>query len=288
MKNDDVSTRPDVFPASRSPLYVYLAEISSYPLLTRQEEHDCACLLCRHKDPALEEKLVGSNLKLVVKIALDYLSPRLEILDLIQEGNLGLLQAAKRYDPLRGTKFSVYASFWIRAHILQYIRDMWSVVKVGTTQYERKLFFKLGAVREGCGADTPPEIPVSGPCVADDKFLAARQRLTNPDVSLDAPLGDETDDTLLDTIGSDEDVEDIVCGNEESHILSEFVARFREALNDREALVFDRRIMAEEPVSLREIGNALSISHERVRQIEHRVIGMLNERVLEEKRAVGM
>jgi len=276
------------FSITRNSLQVYLEEISGYALLTRQEEYDCASLLHRRKDPTAEEKLIGSNLKLVVKIALEHLSPHVEVLDLIQEGNLGLLRAARKYDPDRGAKFSVYASFWIRAHILQYIMDTWSMVKVGTTQSERKLFYGLGTARRESDPDTFSEILAPGPGLKESTFLAARQRLTNPDVSLDAPLGDGTDETLLHTIGSDEDIEEIVCSSEESRILSEFVARFKDALDDRETLVFDRRIMADEPASLREMGDALNISHERVRQIEHKVIGKLYERVREERKAVAI
>lgn len=274
------------FPTTCNPLHLYLAEISEYPLLTRTEEYECACLLYHGKDPAAEEKLLGSNLKLVVKIALDYLSPHVEILDLVQEGNLGLLRAVRKFDPHRGAKFSVYASFWIRAHILQYIMNTWSVVKVGTTQGERKLFYTLDTTREGCRPDTSSEITAAGLGLKESNYLAARQRLTNPDVSLDAPLDDGTDGTLLDTIGSSENIEDIVCDSEESRILAQFVASFKEALNDTEAVVFERRVMAEEPVSLREIGTALRISYEKVRHIEQKVIRKLDAKVREEKRAV--
>jgi RNA polymerase sigma-32 factor len=288
MNYDGLQIARDGFLAARSPFNVYLAEISSYPLLSRKAEYDVACLAHDREDPAAVEKLITSNLRLVVKIALDYYNTHLEILDLIQEGNLGLLQAVRKYDPHKGAKFSVYASFWIRAYILQYIRDTWSVVKVGTTRSERMLFFRLNSDREGAGICSSSELLARDFGLKEEEFAAVRQRFASPDVSLDDPLHEETGDTLMDTIGADENIEETVSSIEECDILSKMIADFKGSLSDKETLVFDHRIMSEEPASLREIGDRLQISHERVRQIEHKVIDKLNQRVREQRIVVGI
>jgi RNA polymerase sigma-32 factor len=266
------------FHASPGPLGIYLSEIKRLPLLSRKEEHDVACL-AHGRDRTAAEKLAICNLRFVVKIALEYRSAGLEILDLIQEGNLGLLRAVKKYDPDKGAKFSVYASFWIRAFILKYIMDSWSMVKIGNTRGERKLFYRL---------TRDPEIPVQDLEIEQTEVQAIRQRLSQPDISLDDPLCAGSNDTEMCTIGACGNVEDIVSDNEEFRILSKMITDFRKTLSEREALVFDLRIIAEEPASLREMGNILGISHERVRQMEHAVLGKLNRRIEEERHAVGM
>jgi RNA polymerase sigma-32 factor len=135
-------------PIPYDPLKKYLSEVSKYPVLTREEELEISTRVFQDKDREAAQKLAISNLKLVVKIALEYYNTYLNILDLIQEGNVGLLHAVKKYNPYKGTKFSTYASFWIRAYILKYIMDSWSLVKVGTTQGQRKLFYRLNKEKQ--------------------------------------------------------------------------------------------------------------------------------------------
>ena len=144
IEKDEEGSLPTPF----DPLRKYLAEVSKYPVLSREEEFQVAQQIYEKKDKDAAQKLVMSNLKLVVKISLEYYNTYLNILDLIQEGNVGLLHAVKKYNPYKGTKFSTYASFWIRAYILKYIMDSWSLVKIGTTQSQRKLFYRLNKEKQ--------------------------------------------------------------------------------------------------------------------------------------------
>lgn len=268
-------------PIPFDPLKKYLAELSRYPVLTREEELKIAMKVHKNKDLEAAQKLVISNLKLVVKIALEYYSTYLNILDLIQEGNVGLLHAVKKYNPYKGTKFSTYASFWIRAYILKYIMDSWSLVKVGTTQGQRKLFYRLNKEKqklEALGIFPTPQLLAHTLDVREDEVESMEKRLAYTDISLETPLRDEGDDTIMDIIRAGDDVEEIVAEKEKGEILSEKVAEFKEILNERELYIFDNRIMTDEPLTLQEIGENFGVSRERIRQIEEKVIKKLKER----------
>ena len=263
------------------PLKKYLAEVSKYPVLSRDEELEIATKIHMHKDREAAQKLVISNLKLVVKIALEYYNTYLNILDLIQEGNVGLLHAVKKYNPYKGTKFSTYASFWIRAYILKYIMDSWSLVKIGTTQSQRKLFYRLNKEKqklEAIGVFPAPKLLASTLDVKEEEVEDMQKRLFYSDISLETPLNDESDDTVMDMIRSGSDVEEIVSDKEKSEILSEKVAEFKKTLNDKEKFIFDNRIMTDEPLTLQDIGTEFDISRERVRQIESKVLKKFKER----------
>jgi len=268
-------------PIPYDPLKKYLSEVSRYPVLTREEELEISTKVFKEKDRAAAQKLAISNLKLVVKIALEYYNTYLNILDLIQEGNVGLLHAVKKYNPYKGTKFSTYASFWIRAYILKYIMDSWSLVKVGTTQGQRKLFYRLNKEKqklEALGVYPAPKLLASTLDVKEEEVEDMEKRLAYTDISLEAPVHDESDDTIMDMMKSGENVEEVVAEQEKSEILAKKVAEFKKTLNDKELFIFEQRIMAEEPSTLQEIGARFSISRERVRQIENRVIKKFKER----------
>ncbi|HOJ71857.1 MAG TPA: RNA polymerase factor sigma-32 [Syntrophorhabdaceae bacterium] len=279
-KDLDVAEVPDVvrdkeLPIPFDPLKKYLAEVSKYPVLSREEEFKIAERVYKYKDKEAAHKLVISNLKLVVKISLEYYNTYLNILDLIQEGNVGLLHAVKKYNPYKGTKFSTYASFWIRAYILKYIMDSWSLVKVGTTQSQRKLFYRLNKEKqklEAMGMFPAPQLLASTLDVKEGEIEDMEKRLSYTDISLESKIHDEGDDTVMDMIKTGENVEEVVAEKEKSLILAERINLFKTTLNEKELYVFENRVMAEEPLTLQDIGEKFNISRERVRQIENKVI----------------
>jgi RNA polymerase sigma-32 factor len=262
-------------PIPFDPLKKYLSEVSHYPVLSREEEFEVASRVFDQKDRDAAQKLAMSNLKLVVKISLEYYNTYLNILDLIQEGNVGLLHAVKKYNPYKGTKFSTYASFWIRAYILKYIMDSWSLVKIGTTQSQRKLFYSLNKEKqklEALGIYPAPQLLAHNLDVKEEEVEEMQKRLAYADVSLETPLGDESDDTMMALMKSDENIEEMIAEKEKSEILSKKVKEFKGTLNDKENFIFDHRIMADEAATLQEIGEKFKISRERVRQIENKVL----------------
>jgi RNA polymerase sigma-32 factor len=251
----------------------YLYEISKTRVLTKEEEIETALRIKRHGDRAAEQKLVTGNLRLVVKIAMDYHRFHLNILDLIQEGNVGLLRAVRKYDPDRGTRFSTYASFWIRAYILKYLMDSWSIVKVGTKDSQRKLFFSLNKEKEKLER---AGIAISSNLLAENLDVSIADiddmeiRLTNGDVSLDEALY-EGGEELVDTIASGEDVEEVVSEKQRMEMLREKMAHFKKLLDEKERYILEHRIMAEDPVTLREIGERFNTSRESIRQLQAKI-----------------
>ena len=268
-------------PTPFDPLRKYLSEVSRYHVLSRDEEFEVSKRIYEKKDKNAVQKLVMSNLKLVVKIALEYYSTYINILDLIQEGNVGLLHAVKKYNPYKGTKFSTYSSFWIRAYILKYIMDSWSLVKIGTTQSQRKLFYRLNKEKqklEALGIFPAPKLLASTLDVKEEEVEDMQKRLAYADVSMETPIRDEGDDTIMDMMRSDENVEEIVAKKEKDAIIVSRVREFKKTLNEKELYIFDHRILSEEPLTLQEIGAHFNISRERARQIENKVIKKFKER----------
>ena len=267
------------------PLKKYLSEVSKYPVLSREEELEVATKIHKNKDIEAAQKMVISNLRLVVKIALEYYNTYLNILDLIQEGNVGLLHAVKKYNPYKGTKFSTYAAFWIRAYILKYIMDSWSLVKIGTTQGQRKLFYRLNKEKqklEALGIFPAPQLLASTLDVKEEEVESMQKRLAYTDISLETPIHDEGNDTVMDMIETGENVEEIVADKEMSDLLAQRVAEFKKGLNEKELFIFDNRIMVDESMTLQEIGEKFKISRERVRQIENKVLNKFKTRFKQE------
>ncbi len=265
----------DCLPVRQDTLKRYIAGVAKYPLLSREEEREVTRAIYDYQDLDAVERLAVSNLRLVVKIAMGYYNTYLNILDLIQEGNVGLLHAVKKYNPYKGTKFSTYAQFWIRAYILKYLMDSWSLVKVGTTQSQRKLFFRLNKEKrrlESLGLYPAPKLLASTLHVKEEEVVEMQTRLSHNDVYLEAPLSDEGTDTMMDMLSTDEDVEDIVSEKDMQDVLKERVTAFKTTLNEKEACILDHRLMTEEPITLQELGTRLHISRERVRQIEKRIL----------------
>ncbi|MCF8062794.1 MAG: RNA polymerase factor sigma-32 [Deltaproteobacteria bacterium] len=278
--------RPDLAPVVQredrglvpyDPLQLYLMEIKSYRLLTREEEVELATRFQEKQDQQAAYKLVTSNLRLVVKIAMDFSRYWTKsLLDLIQEGNVGLLQAVRKFDPYRGIKFSYYASFWIKAYILKFIMENWKLVKIGTTQTQRKLFFNLAKEKEKLiaqGFDPAPRLLAERLDVKEQEIEEMSQRLGGAELSLNAPVGDEGKETydafLPDpSAGADDRISDV----ERRETLLENLSDFRKTLSGKELDIFDNRILSENPMTLQELGDKYGISRERVRQIQERIV----------------
>ena len=264
------------------PLQRYLMEISKYRLLTRDEEKTLAKRVQEGGDEEAAYVLVTSNLRLVVKIALEFQRVWMQnLLDLIQEGNIGLMQAVTKFDPYKNVKFSYYASFWIKAYILKFIMDNWRLVKIGTTQGQRKLFFKLKKEKQKLidqGFDPKPKLLSQRLGVSEKEIVDMDQRLDGWDVSLDAPLKEDSDTERIEFLSTEtESTEERVAKKEMETLLHNKIAEFRKKLNKRELEIFEQRIFSDTPVTLQEIGDRYSISRERVRQVEKAIIKKMRE-----------
>ncbi len=264
------------------PLQRYLSEISRYTLLTREEEKKYGARVQEDGDKDAAYVLVTSNLRLVVKIALEFQRVWMQnLLDLIQEGNIGLMQAVRKFDPYKNVKFSYYASFWIKAYILKFIMDNWRLVKIGTTQGQRKLFFKLKKEKQKLieqGFDPKPKLLSERLGVSEREIVDMDQRLDGWDVSLDAPLKDDSDTERIEFLSTEsESAEDRVAKKEMESLLHVKISEFRNKMTDRELEIFDRRIFSDTPVTLQEIGDRYGISRERVRQVEKNIIKKMRD-----------
>ena len=264
------------------PLQRYLSEISKYNLLTREEEHELGVRVQEHGDKDAAYVLVTANLRLVVKIALEFQRIWMQnLLDLIQEGNIGLMQAVRKFDPYKNVKFSYYASFWIKAYILKFIMDNWRLVKIGTTQGQRKLFFKLKKEKQKLidqGYDPKPKLLSQRLGVSEREVMDMDQRLNGWDVSLDAPLKEDSDTERVDFLRTDsESAEDQMAKKEIETLLHNKLKEFREHMTEREREIFEMRIFSDNPVTLQEIGDRYGISRERVRQVEKNIIKKIRD-----------
>jgi len=270
----DVDSRSKALVAF-DPLQRYLAEIRRFPLLSREEEHRLAVEYKEYGNVEAAYKLVTSNLRLVVMIAREYQKAFKSLLDLIQEGNMGLMEAVKNFDPYRGVRFPSYAVWWVRAYMIRYIMNDWRMVKIGTTQAQRKLFFNLQKEKEKIEAEglTPgPKLLAQRLNVKEDEVVEMEQRLASRDLSVDMPIGDDDEATLLNFLPDDKQTpEEQFAETQYSDLLREKMELFAKNLKDKELVIYRERLLNEEPLTLREIGEKYGISRERVRQIEERV-----------------
>ena len=257
----------------------YVSEIRRYSLLTREQEQALARSYRDEQDLEAAHKLVVSNLRFVVKVAHEYRGYGLRLLDLIQEGNLGLMMAVKKFDPDRGYRLISYGVWWIRAYIQNFVMRSWSLVKLGTTQAQRKLFFKLRSERDRADRESESgETITSGQlaerlAVAEQDVLDMDQRLAARDFSLDLELSEGARQTHLDMLSSDfRDQEELYAEKEERDLLRGKVQEAMKSLNEKECFIIENRLLSDEPQTLQQIGNHFSISRERARQIEGNVL----------------
>ncbi|MBW2220869.1 MAG: RNA polymerase factor sigma-32 [Deltaproteobacteria bacterium] len=285
-KRNDVnktdSSSSDTALVKFDPLQRYLSEISKYKLITREQEIELGKRVQEHGDSEAAYVLITANLRLVVKIALEFQRVWMQnLLDLIQEGNIGLMQAVKKFDPYKNVKFSYYASFWIKAYILKFIMDNWRLVKIGTTQGQRKLFFKLKKEKQKLidqGFDPKPKLLSERLGVSEREIVDMDQRLDGWDVSLDAPLKDDSDTERVELLSDEaESVENQVAKKEIEALLHNKIAEFKKTMTSRELEIFEQRIFSDTPATLQEIGDRYGISRERVRQVEKNIIKKMRE-----------
>jgi len=259
--------------APLDPLNRYLAEIRHLPTLTREEEHELAVRFLKEGDQRAGYKLVMANLRLVVMIAREYQRSAQNVLDLVQEGNIGLLEAVKQYDPFRGIRFPSYAVYWIRAYMLRYLINNIRLVKIGTTQAQRKLFFNLQKEKDRLEAEgfvPEAKLLANRLKVKESEVIEMEQRLALPDLSVDASVRG-VDDTLdFHGVLPDQTAnsEDVVIENQFSEALRDAVDTFKQNLDEKERAIVDSRLFTEEPITLQEIADKFGLSRERIRQIE--------------------
>lgn len=284
--DDDEAARPSPGEAlSRfDPLRAYMREVQRHPLLTADEERRLSLAYKENPDDVkVAARLVTANLRLVVKIAYEYRRAYKNMMDLVQEGNIGLMQAVKKFDPHRGVKLSSYAAWWIRAYMLRFILNNWRLVKLGTTQAQRKLFFNLSKEKARLTAlgVEPTDAEIAKRLnVAEADVSEMDKRLARSDASLDASVGEGDGRSvsrmeLLPSPGHTPD--QIAEGTELSGMLQAQLSVFRARLSGKDVVIFDKRLIADEPLTLQELGNEFGVSRERVRQLEARLTGKLRD-----------
>jgi RNA polymerase sigma-32 factor len=261
-----------------------MRDVQRHPLLTPAEEHEAAVKYYEHGDVDAAAKLVTANLRLVVKIAYEYRRAHKHIPDLIQEGSIGLMQAVKKYDPYKGVKLSTYAAWWIRAYILRFILNNARLVKLGTTQAQRKLFFNLRKERarlSAMGIEPTPETIAKRLNVPAEDVVQMERRLSSGDQSLDTPLRntDEANapsrmELLVEDSGR---VDDALADAQVNSLIGDKIRAFGETLGGKDARIFNSRMLAEEPRTLQELGDEFGVSRERVRQLEKRLQNRLKD-----------
>jgi RNA polymerase sigma-32 factor len=265
-------------------LDLYVAQIKQFEVLTREEEYQLATAYRQHGDLKAAHRLICANLRFVVKIAHEYRGYGLKILDLVQEGNIGLMMALKKFNPERGLKFITYAVWWIRAYINNFVMKNWSLVKIGTTQAQKKLFFKLNQTRRALsrssGGDSSQDI-ARELAVRDDEVEEMALRMAGRDASLDLDFKDDKNFSLLDSLADERDnQEQLLLEHEETRLLSSRVEDAMSRLNQREQHIIRDRILRDTPKTLQELADDYGISRERIRQIEKQALNKVKEALL--------
>jgi len=264
-------------PAVTGTLDLYISEINRFQLLTADEEFKLAVQLKKYNNVEAAEKLIVSNLRFVVKIAHEYRSYGFKLADLIQEGNVGLIHAVKKFDPYKGYRLISYAVWWIRAYIQNYLIKSWSIVKIGTTQAQRKLFFKLNQTKkelETLSKKNPEFSEIATSLGVKDSEVAEMDlRMGSRDVSLNEIINDESNSSHIDFLAyKGDNQESSLIKDEEKSLVRRDIAGALANLSERESYIILNRVMADDPQTLQEIGTKYNISRERARQIEKQAL----------------
>ncbi len=280
-----MATVPSIAISPEGNLQRYLQEIRKFPMLEPEEEYMLAKRWREHQDAEAAQKLVTSHLRLVAKIAMGYRGYGLPVSELISEGNVGMMQAVKRFDPERGFRLATYAMWWIRASIQEYILHSWSLVKMGTTAAQKKLFFnlrrlkgQLQAIEEGDMSPENVKKIATTLDVSEDEVISMNRRLTSPDHSLNAPVRSDGEGEWQDwLVDESESQETLIADAEEMDKRRELLADAMETLNERERHILTERRLQDEPTTLEDLSKVYGISRERVRQIEVRAFEKLQK-----------
>lgn len=281
-EDNAVMVAPRHLPAVQDNLQLYLREVSKFPLLEPDEEVALARRVRDTGDSEAAFRIISSHLRLVVRVAMDFQRRWMQnVLDLIQEGNVGLMRAVNKFDPDKGIKFSYYATFWIKAYILKFIMDNWRMVKIGTTQAQRKLFYNLNKERQKLisqGFDPDEKTLSEALGVSVEQVVEMQQRLDTSDLSLDMPTNgdDNSGSTKLDFLPAlTAGVENSFASEELSYLVRYSLKDLLPDLSDKELFILEHRLLTDDPVTLREIGEKYHVSRERIRQLEARLLQKL-------------
>ncbi len=266
-------------------LSAYLANVNKYPLLTREQESVIALRYFNDHNPKDAEILVTSNLRFVVKVAAEYSKFGNKLIDIIQEGNVGLMHAVKEFNPYKGVRLISYAVWWIRGYIQEYLMRQHSMVRIGTTQNQRKLFYHLKKEKDHLdllGQEPTVKLLSAKLGIPEDEIRIMEERMSGRDISLDAPLSDEGSGVRLDMeASSDESVDDQLARKEALMLLEEKIGQLRPKLNEKELYILEKRLLADDPVTLQDIGTEWGVTREAVRQMEVRVMKKIKDEMLE-------
>ena len=276
-------------PALSNSLQSYLAQIRNYPVLSREEEYELAMKLRETGDLEAARKLIVSNLKFVVRIANEYKNYNVNTMDLIQEGNIGLMKAVRGFDPTKGYRLISYAVWWIRAYIQNHIMKTWSLVKVGTNQSQRKLFYKLRSTKnkiEATGAEIGEDVYseiAKELDVPDSQVIEMDRIMSGKDLSLDANIEGSTERTYVDMLGDTFDQEQFLEDSQTRPLVAKKIKEALANLKDRERYIIERRVLTDSPETLEKLSRKFGISRERVRQIEKNALNKIRQEFQKEQ-----
>lgn len=283
-----IPSEPTKAITSADPLVMYLNEIRRYKVLTKEEETALAKKYFEAKDPQAAEALVKANLRFVVKIAAEYSKFGAKMIDLIQEGNIGLMHAVREFNPYKGARLITYAVWWIRGYIQEFLMRQYSLVRIGTTQNQRKLFYQLQKEKEALdamGIEPSTALISSRLGIPEDEVRDMALRMSGRDLSLDRPLDDESGVSLgdLQKNVNDQPLDEKLAHDEQLEILKKKIEEIRPDLSPREIIILDERILNDDPLTLQEIGEKYGITREAVRQMEARLMKKIKNKMEEEE-----